>query len=68
MIALFVDAVWPTNAVQNDSLGRAQRDTLFAVAKVMSFVVLCIAAVRFGVFMAHLRRVSQEIGHSESAV
>ncbi|KAF8320246.1 hypothetical protein F5887DRAFT_1087816 [Amanita rubescens] len=67
MIALIVDAVWPINAVQNDCLAdRAHRDVQFTVAKAMMLLVLCFAAVRFGIFMAHLRRTSQPLGQSES--
>jgi len=69
MIALIVDAVLPINAVQNDCLaGRVHRDTQFPVAKATLLLVLCFAAVRFGIFMAHLRRASQALDQSESAV
>ncbi|KAF8320247.1 hypothetical protein F5887DRAFT_364563 [Amanita rubescens] len=69
MIALIMDAVWPINAVPNDCLaGRAHRDTQFTVAKTMLLLVLCFTAVRFGIFMAHLRRTSRALGRLESVV
>ncbi|KAF8726153.1 hypothetical protein AX14_008038 [Amanita brunnescens Koide BX004] len=57
IIALIVDAVAP-NIVQHECAG-SNHDSLFTAAKVMLSLFICLAAVRFGFFMLHLRRVYQ---------
>ena len=56
MIALIVDAVWPTTLQNN-----------FTVAKVLLSLAMCLATARFGLFMLHLRRISQALHRAESA-
>ncbi|KAF8675486.1 hypothetical protein AX14_005104 [Amanita brunnescens Koide BX004] len=63
MIALIVDAVWPTT-VQNNCAGQVND---FTVAKVLLSLALCFTAARFGIFMLHLRRISQALLRAESA-
>jgi hypothetical protein len=63
MIALIVDAVWPTT-LQNNSIGQVNN---FTVAKVLLSLAMCLATARFGFFMLHLRRISQALDRAESA-
>ena len=57
MVALIVNAVWPGVARNNQH----HLEAYFTVAKAMLFLVLCFAAARFGIFLFHLRRISQAL-------
>lgn len=63
MIALIVDALWPTT-VQNSCTGHVNS---FTVAKVLLFLAMCFTIARFGFFMLHLRHISQALHRAESA-
>ena len=62
MIALIVDAVWPTT-VQNNCTDQVNN---FTVTKVLLSLVMCFTAARLGFFMFHLRRISQALQRPES--
>ncbi|KAF8340968.1 hypothetical protein F5887DRAFT_977445 [Amanita rubescens] len=67
MIALVVDAVWPNAAQNNNCSGQYHRNSQFTVAKVMLLLMLFFAAMRVGVFMVHLRHISQALSRPQSA-
>jgi len=64
MVALGVDAIW-SNTNQNGCSGQGTRENHFTVAEIMLSLMICLAAMRFGFFMLHLRRISQALGRSE---
>ena len=63
VIALIVDAVRPLT-VQNNRIGQVND---FTMAKILLSLALCFTAARFGIFMLHLRRISQALLRAESA-
>ncbi|KAF8708890.1 hypothetical protein AX14_013541 [Amanita brunnescens Koide BX004] len=63
VIALIVDAVRPLT-VQNNRIGQVDD---FTMAKILLSLALCFTAARFGIFMLHLRRISQALLRAESA-
>lgn len=64
MVALGVDAIW-SNTNQSNCPDQRTCENHFTVAGIMLSLMMCFAAMRFGFFMLHLRRISQALGQSE---